>query len=107
MAPRESAEQVNGVAELRSELRSLRGEIDRLNTRLQQVQETLTQLAVGLLRDPSQRVAIEAERDAYRTSLYALTRKDSSIRPEECVPGPAGAPSLEQFITELEQEAGQ
>jgi hypothetical protein len=107
MAPLESADQVNGVAELRSELRSLRGEIDRLNTRLQQVQDTLTKLAVGLLRDPSQRVDIDAERDAYRASLFALTRKDTSIRPEECVSGPAAAPSLEQFITELEQEAGQ
>jgi hypothetical protein len=76
----------------------------RLGTRVQQVQETLTLLSADLLSDPAQRVAIEAERDAYRASLYALTRKDLSVRPEELVPGAADAPSLAELITELERE---
>jgi hypothetical protein len=78
-----------------------------LSTRVQQVQETLLRLSCGLLSTSTHQAAIEAERDAYRTSLYALTRKDVPVRPEEFVPGPAEAPSLAQFILDLEREPSQ
>jgi hypothetical protein len=107
MGPVEQADLVDLVVELRSELRSLRGEMARLSTRVEQVQENLGRLSSSMLSDPAQRVAIETKRDSYRTSLYALTRKEFLVRPEELVPSPAQAPSLEQLITELEREPGQ
>src|SRR4051812_48608330 len=102
------------LGELRAEVHSLRDEVQALREKVgvlakqsQRGQEALTRLSAGLLSDPATGVATAAERDAYRTSLYALTRKEVPVRAEDLVPSQGDGPTLEQFIRELEREPGQ
>jgi hypothetical protein len=87
-------------------LRSLRDEVVSLRNELVKVQEALARLAAGLAVDPVHLRAVEAERDAYRKSLYALTRQGFEIREEEFSPSPEGGPTLQQFIEQLDARSG-